>query len=61
MQIGEVIALLTKFAANLENDPFLMANDVYDIEDDENGVNLFFVNASTSNYRIDKNGEKTYL
>lgn len=51
MSVGEVIALLTKYAS--EEDRFLMAKDIYSIDVDENGISLYFTDANTENYKIE--------
>ena len=56
MTVGEVIALLCKQASDEDN--LLMAKDIYSIEVNDEGINLYFVDANTQDYSIkEKNDE----
>ena len=51
MQVGEVIALLCKYACN--DDTCLMQRSIYSIDVEDNGIHLHFVDANTQDYTIE--------
>lgn len=59
MPVGEVIALLAKFAAG--QDDLLMVKSIFAIDVDEDGIDLHFTDGNTENYRITKDGRKEFL
>ena len=61
MPVGEVIALLTKFASSFDGDDLLMIKSIYSIDVDADGVNIYFEDGNTDDYRITKDGRKEML
>lgn len=55
MTVGEVIALLCKYASDADTN--LMVRSIYSIEVDEGEIHLYFTDANTEDYSINAESE----
>lgn len=67
MPIGEVIALLCKVASKFDfeddgdGDHLLMVKSIYQINVEEDHIEVYFCDGNTADIKIDKEGHRTYL
>ena len=57
MTVGKVIALLCKQAS--DKDMYLMTKDIYSIDVNDAGINLYFIDGNTENYFIEVESKDT--